>query len=104
MTRHDVRVAALLDELNELERRLDPEAHRKGQRIADLITVAVAVPLIVVLGLSIERPLLLFGLMLLALLLNRIPLWWSRHKLQAAHEKLFREYSEMVALADSSET
>lgn len=99
---HDVRVAALVDELNAIEARLNPDAHRRGQRIADAVTVAVAIPVIMTLGLAIEQPLLLFGLMLLALVLNRVPQWLSRRRLQAAHEQLFEEYSRIVAAADSS--
>ena len=44
---NDARTSALLARLDEIEARLDPEAHRKGRAIADLITVSVCAPLAV---------------------------------------------------------
>lgn len=100
-TNHDVRVAALLDQLSAIEHRLDPAAHRRGQRIADLATVAVAVPTVYLLNLPIDRPLMLFGFMVAGLVLNRIPSWMARRKLVRAQDRLFKEYSEIVGLAES---
>jgi len=99
---HDVRVTALLDELSAIETRLDPAAHRRGQLIADAVTVAIALPAMLLLGLSIDRPLVLFGLMVVGLLLNRIPPWLSRRKLREAQDRLFKEYSEIAESGDAA--
>ena len=94
---------ALIDQVAATEARLDASADRRGQRVADVITVALAVPLLAVLGPSFERPLLLLGLMLAALALNRTPGVLRRRKLRAAHERLLQEHADAVAQSDSTE-
>lgn len=99
----DAEVMALFDEVSAMEARLDSAVHRRGQRIADAITLAVAVPLLMVFGPTLDRPFLLFGLMVAALLLNRIPRTLAQRRLRAAHERLLREHAEAAASADASD-
>ena len=98
---HDVRVGALLDELSAIEERLDPDNHRKAQLTADSITVALLLPLVIHLDWYARYPLLMFGLMIAALALNRIPPLLTRRRLRKEHDELFARYQEVLDLAEA---
>jgi hypothetical protein len=98
---HEVRVSALADEIRGIEERLDPGAHKKGQRIADAITFAVLLPLVIALEWYVRYPLLMFGLMVAGLALNRVPPLVARRRLQKEHDKLFDQYQEILELASA---
>lgn len=100
---HDVRVAALVDELAAVETRLDPETHPRDRRVADLVTVAVLLPFAIGLDWHAERPLLLLGAMLSALVLNRVPFWITRWRLSREQERLFGDYRRILELAETAE-
>lgn len=68
----EARTAELLDRVAELEDRLDPEPLQRGQRIADLVTLAVLTPLILWVGEGLRYPLLLLALLLGARSLSRL--------------------------------
>ena len=95
-----MRVAALVDELAAAESRLDTEAHPRERRVADLVTVALLLPLAIGLDWHADRPLLLLGAMLGGLVLNRIPLWITRWRLRREQERLFGEYTRVLELAE----
>lgn len=98
---HDVRVAALVDELAALETRLDPETHGRDRRVADLITVAMLLPLVVGFDWHANRPLLMLAAMVGGLVLNRIPQWITRWRLRREQERVFDEYARVLSLAQS---
>lgn len=95
----DARIAALVEDLATVEERLDPDAHARHRRTADLITVLIVLPVIVGLDWHAEAPLLMLAAMVGGLVLNRIPQWFTRWRLRREQERLFEEYGEMVALA-----
>jgi hypothetical protein len=97
---HDERVAVLVDELAAVESRLDTQSHPSERRVADLVTVALLLPLAIGLDWHAERPLLLLGAMLGAIVLNRIPLLITRWRLSRAQERLFGEYTRILELTE----
>ena len=96
---HDVRVSALVDELAAIEARLDPDKHGQDRRVADLITVTMLVPLAIGLDWHAEHPLLMLGLMVAGLVVNRVPQWFTRWRLKRAQERLFEEYNRILELS-----
>ena len=98
---HDVRLAALVDELAAVEERLDPETHVRDRRVADLITVLLLLPLAIGLDWHAERPLLMLGAMVGGLVLNRIPQWFTRWRLRRAQERLFGEYARVLGSVEA---
>ena len=65
------RTAALFEDLNAVESRLDPAPARRGQVIADLVTVALLAVAVLAVGVPIERPILLASLLVLGALTTR---------------------------------
>lgn len=92
---NDARTSALLDRLDEIEARLDPEAHRNGRVIADLITVSVCAPLAVFFDWHASRPFLLFGLMVAGLVLNRLIPVVNGYALRRERDQLCDERLEL---------
>lgn len=68
----DARTSELLDELASIEDRLDPGPRWSGQRIADLVTLAVIVVATLALDLELRYPALLIALLLVARVSTRI--------------------------------
>ena len=99
---HDVRVAALVDELAALETRLDPEQHGKDRRVADLVTVGMLLPFAIALDWHAQEPLLMIAMMVGALWLKRIPQWVTRFRLRRQQDRLFREYNRILELANAT--
>lgn len=100
----DVRVSALVDELAAVEERLDPESHAEQRRTADLITVLALLPITVALDWHAEQPLLMLGAMVGGLVLNRIPQWVTRWRLQREQDRLFDQYRRIRDLAQHRDT
>lgn len=67
----DARAARLLDEVAAIEDRLDPMPAKRGQRLADLITLALVAELFLLLDGELRYPLLLVALLVAAGVLNR---------------------------------
>lgn len=71
---HDRQLAEILDRLDEVEAGLDPVPRQRGQLIADLVTLAILVPMGILIDWDFNRPFLLLALLLGAVGLNRA-LW-----------------------------
>ena len=84
----DGRTAKLLEELAAIEDRLDPTPARSGERLADLLTVAVVGVVALVLDVELRYPLLLIGLLIAARGLSHLVPFLRNRSLRASRDRL----------------
>jgi len=82
------RTESVLDALDAVEERLDPSPARRGQRIADALTVLMLVGAVMVLGLPLARPSLLAGLLAGAAGVTRLARHLRLRRLITARDRL----------------
>lgn len=87
----DRRTTSLLDALSAVEDRLDPVPAKRGQRIADIMTVAAVGVAVAVSGFPIERPLLLVALFVLGTGVTRLARHAWSYRLRKERERLLEE-------------
>ena len=88
------RLTEILDRLDEVEAGLDPVPRQRGQLYADLATLAILVPMGIVIDWDFNRPFLLLGLLLGAVGLNRF-LWYAlRLPLRRERDMLLQQIRE----------
>jgi len=93
----DHRLVEILDRLDEVEAGLDPVPRQRGQMIADLVTLAVLVPMGILIDWDFNRPFLLLALLVGAVGLNRAI--WSvlRLPLRRERDQLLAQLREQTA-------
>ena len=92
----DDELAARVERVAEIDRRIDPAHRRRGRVVADLITVGALAPISIALDWHATRPFVMLALMAGALAVNRlVPLLTER--------KLRREREELLAGSGRSE-
>jgi hypothetical protein len=93
----DEATAARLERVAEIEARIDPGLRRRGRLVADLVTIAVAAPLMVALDLHVTRPFVMLSLLGAALALNHLVPLFTERQLRAERQRL-------LARSDTAET
>ena len=94
----DPRVALLLDRLDAIEARLDPRPVKRGQLIADLLTVGSIGSVALLLDWQVTHPVLLLASLVFATGLNRLIRFVARRSLRREREELTARYDEVAAL------
>ena len=95
----DSRAALLLERLDAIEARLDPLPVKRGQLIADLLTVGAIGSAALLLDWHVTHPALLLAFLVSATGLNRLILFVARRSLRGEREELTARYDEIAALA-----
>jgi Flp pilus assembly protein TadB len=94
------RTASVLEALSAVESRLDPAPGKRGQRIADLVTLLVLAVVVLVYGFPIERPLLLVALLVLGTGATRVIRHLRSHRLRQERDRLLRELDGPRLISD----
>ena len=94
----DPHAAVLLEQLDAIEARLDPRPVKRGQLIADLLTVGAIVSAALLLDWHVTHPALLLAFLVSATALNRLILFVARRSLRREREELTAPYDEIAAL------
>jgi len=87
-TDKDEATAARLERVAEIEARIDPSLRRRGRIIADLVTIAVAAPLMMALDFHVTRPFVMLALLGTALALNRLVPLDTERRLRAERQRI----------------
>jgi hypothetical protein len=95
--RDDPSAEFLLERLDAIEVRLDPQPHRRGRLMADLLTVGVIVVLAVFFDWRITHPLLLLVLLLSATGLNRLIPLLTRRALLRERDRITARYESIAS-------
>lgn len=94
----DPRAVVLLEKLDAIEARLDPRPVKRGQLIADLVTVGVIGSAGLLLDWHVTHPAVLLAFLVSATGLNRLVLFVARRSLRREREALTAQYDEIAAL------
>lgn len=86
--RKDDEIAARLERLAEIEAQIDPSLRRRGRIVADVVTLAVLIPLSLAFGLHVTHPVWLLALMGGALALNHVVPLITERRLRAERKRL----------------
>jgi len=84
----DEAIAARVDRVAEIEAQIDPNLRRRGRIIADVITMAVLVPLSIAFDLHITHPFVMLALMGGALGLNHLVPLVTERRLRGERKRL----------------
>jgi hypothetical protein len=84
----DDATAARLDRVAEIEAKIDPSLRRRGRIVADLVTIAVVIPLAITFDFHVTRPVLMLALMGAALALNHLVPLITERRLRAERQRL----------------
>ncbi len=92
--RNDEATAARLDRVAEIEAKIDPTVRRRGRVIADLVTIALVVPLAITLDFHVTRPLIMLALLAAALALNHLLPLVTERRLRAERQRLLAAFTQ----------